>query len=298
MSRMASSASLYVTASGKQERGFTLIELLVVVAIIALLLSILLPSLERARAQARGVLCQTSLQSQGRAAYFYSEDNRGFIGRGIMMAGATEYAIYVCTVLKGLGYDGDTLNLFAKQGKLRRALRDFGQQLNCPDYPDEAHVAEGPENETNGKPIEAQLLDYVASAIPIPYPLEQIQYDEPGGGNEGDSYQGEFPPEYVRVSKLDDLPTPAGLIYVTEAHVSLPWNEFRFHHFFLTSQLPFGGRPRIASDQRHPVGLNALFFDMHAATLPMRVMDPGWPNSIGIRLRLFSPLADDAAQYR
>lgn len=44
----------------KQKAGFTLIEVLVVVAIIALLVAILLPSLARAREQARGLVCKSN----------------------------------------------------------------------------------------------------------------------------------------------------------------------------------------------------------------------------------------------
>ncbi len=54
--------------------GFTLIELLVVVAIIALLVSILLPALAAAREQARSVYCLASLKQQGTAAMYYVND--------------------------------------------------------------------------------------------------------------------------------------------------------------------------------------------------------------------------------
>ncbi|UCG17254.1 MAG: prepilin-type N-terminal cleavage/methylation domain-containing protein, partial [Phycisphaerales bacterium] len=55
-------------------RAFTLIELLVVVSIIALLIAILLPSLNNAREQAKTVLCQTRLHSISLGAYTYATD--------------------------------------------------------------------------------------------------------------------------------------------------------------------------------------------------------------------------------
>lgn len=56
-------------------RGFTLIELLVVVAIIALLIAILLPSLARARKQAKRSVCASNLHQIGIAMPAYTEDN-------------------------------------------------------------------------------------------------------------------------------------------------------------------------------------------------------------------------------
>ncbi|MFN0136325.1 MAG: type II secretion system protein [Phycisphaerae bacterium] len=56
---------------GPRSRGFTLIELLVVVAIIALLISILLPSLTCAREQARAARCGTMLKGLGSALETY-----------------------------------------------------------------------------------------------------------------------------------------------------------------------------------------------------------------------------------
>ncbi len=60
--------------SASHKQGFTLIELLVVVAIIALLISILLPSLGTARKQARGSICATRIAQLCKAVITYSED--------------------------------------------------------------------------------------------------------------------------------------------------------------------------------------------------------------------------------
>ena len=62
--------------------GFTLIELLVVISIIALLIAILLPALQRVRSQARAVVCQTNLKQWGSVLALYTEDNQGRLPEG------------------------------------------------------------------------------------------------------------------------------------------------------------------------------------------------------------------------
>jgi prepilin-type processing-associated H-X9-DG protein/prepilin-type N-terminal cleavage/methylation domain-containing protein len=72
--------------------GFTLVELLVVIGIIALLISMLLPALNRARQQANLINCQSNLRTIGQLIDVYATENGGFLPPSYSQSFLTTYA--------------------------------------------------------------------------------------------------------------------------------------------------------------------------------------------------------------
>ena len=68
-----------MAARNRIKEGFTLIELLVVIAVIAILMAILMPALQRVRTQARQKVCASQLRQHVLAFTMWADQNNGVL---------------------------------------------------------------------------------------------------------------------------------------------------------------------------------------------------------------------------
>ncbi len=254
----------------RSSMGFTLIELLVVIGIISILLSILLPALSGARKSGRAIKCEANLRTMGQAMQMYANAYEDVVplGESAQVDGSMHFA---AALLPSLG-EG-SMNLAGPyqdpsfEPEFLRILGKMGS-LQCPDFP----TAE-------------QNLDFVVNAFLQPYPFG----DDPGQAGPGPTSQGAGNNDrrlFASLTRSDQA--TSRIIYATEAHALMPTGTVQLHDLFVSSQLPQGAFPRIATDLRHPGGINSLFFDTHVERMRKERMDVGSPNSLGVRLQWFA----------
>ena len=77
----------------RKKNGFTLIELLVVISIIALLIAILMPALNKAREQATGSVCLANQKNLMLAYIMYADENDGRVVGGYVCESSNSYGL-------------------------------------------------------------------------------------------------------------------------------------------------------------------------------------------------------------
>jgi prepilin-type N-terminal cleavage/methylation domain-containing protein/prepilin-type processing-associated H-X9-DG protein len=197
--------------------GFTLIEVLVVVAIIALLISILLPSLAAARRQARAVVCGNDVKQMGMGMATFATEQKNRVPRGISRHGSPDASgpvNWVRMIARMLGDRNNYAENFNRVPVERHAI------FSCPE---------------RSQQYGGNFLDYVINSVDTRGPMTLTGCKQ--NPSTGSWYEVEG------VTKLDLWEFPADTVYVTEA-VEESWGIVDANNTWGTLQ---GVRENIAS---------------------------------------------------
>ncbi|MEO8137687.1 MAG: prepilin-type N-terminal cleavage/methylation domain-containing protein [Betaproteobacteria bacterium] len=79
---MSTTRSLAAPGKPGSSRAFTLVELLVVIGIIAVLIGVLLPALNKARQQSQSVACLSNMRQLGQGLVMFAQEHKGYLPKG------------------------------------------------------------------------------------------------------------------------------------------------------------------------------------------------------------------------
>ncbi|MHB1157438.1 MAG: DUF1559 family PulG-like putative transporter [Phycisphaerales bacterium] len=258
--------------------GFTLVELLVVVAIIALLLAILLPGLNKAKEAARGVSCMSKQKQFGLAMNAYAVEYNGWLPQNPYGGNRSDYLCWDAQISNYLNYD-----------KLRRATQQ--PVYHCPSG---LLLTGNPPSASRGYYINAHVAK---SAFSLAY---QNAADESGTPRRGDSNATN--PYDGAQGRLASIPQSSQLGVIFELWISPQWAAgYNYQEGYFgnrtyngeewTNDIPTS-YPRVnnVTAYRHAGTTNVLFADSHVESrnkpttgyyTPQNVIWY-WSNGVGI----------------
>lgn len=208
----------------KHKKGFTLIELLVVIAIIALLLSIVMPALTRAKLYAQRVMCSNNLRQQTLGTLLYSNDNDSSVPRSAGGYWLWDMSFLSTNLMSQFAGFDDNKTFFCPANKMKKAddarfwqyrwleVQNLGEDYTQPvPLRDERNLTL------------SQLRDYYR-VLPMVYMFDKFNAD--GTSKLPDRL---ITGEQARwITKLSSLPAASARIMIMDAVISEgnAWNFF------------------------------------------------------------------------
>ncbi len=230
-------------------RGFSLIELLVAISIIALLISILIPALGKARDAGRAAVCLSNQRQLGTAMNLYANANEGFVPRE--------------------GVDNPT----RERPPWAVALRPYIDGSISPDEDPNDLFSGAPYYRDPSRKPDRHVIHYLTNAIPF-HKVGETRVPDPSAGINWKKRRGPV--------RLDRIVNPSGAIYLTDyfddpdgtraneiyagsSHTDMSISQW--YDLWLASHVTGGPLQRRMEPKRHGTGCNALFFDGHCASV-------------------------------